>query len=61
MQRRYIESLIEKGLQKEQEELLAEVQKRLEMEFFQQKIREAGFREEVDNQKDGEADVDCDK
>lgn len=64
MERLYIESLIKKGLQKEQEELLAQVQKQLEIELFHQKIREAEFNEankEVDNQKDGEADVDCDK
>ena len=74
MERRYIESLVEKGLQKEQEELLAQVQKQLEMDFFQEKIREkeqeellaqdkireAGFKEDVDKQNKGEAHVDCD-
>ena len=58
MEHRYIKSLIEKGLQKEQEELLAQVQKQLEIEFFQEKIREAEFKE--NNRKDGEVDVDCD-
>lgn len=58
MEQRYIGSLIEKGLQKEQEELLAQVQKQLEIEFFQEKIREKEFKE--NNRKDGEVDVDCD-
>ena len=71
MEHRYIESLIEKGLQKEQEELLAQVQKHLEMEFLHQNIQEAGYKEEIAKveeefaklakRKDGEADVDCDK
>ena len=49
MEHRYIESLIEKGLQKEQEELLA-----------RDKIREVEFKEDVDKRKGGEVDVDCD-
>ena len=71
MEHLYIESLIKKGLQKEQEELLEQVQKYLEMEFLHQNIREAGFKEEIakveeefaklTKRKDGEADVDCDK
>ena len=43
----YIDSLIKKGVQKEQEELLEQVQKHLEMEFLHQNIREAGFKEEI--------------
>ena len=43
----YIDSLIKKGLQKEQEEILEQVKKHLEMEFLHQNIREAGFKEEI--------------
>ena len=67
----YIESLIKKGMQKEQEELLEQVQKHLEMEFLHQNIREAGFKEEIakveeefaklTKQKEGDEDVDLDK
>lgn len=67
----YIDSLIKKGLQKEQEELLEQVQKQLEMEFFHQNKREAGYKEEIAKveeefaklakRKDGDDDVDHDR
>ena len=71
MEHRYIAGLIEKGLQKEQEELLAQVQKQLEMEFLHQNIQEAGYKEEIAKveeefaklakRKDGEEDVEHDR
>ena len=58
---RYINALIKKGMQKEQEELLEQVKKKLEMEFYQQTIREDDFKKAVAKRKDGDEDVDLDR
>ena len=57
----YIETLIKKGMQKEQEELLEQVKKKLEMEFFHQTISEDDFKKAVAKRKEGDEDVDLDR